>query len=147
MKREKTKFPGVLFLWGTGVDGKPEKIFYIRYRKDGKQIEEKAGRQFQDDMTPARANALRTDRIQGRDLPNVEKRQVQRQGTWTFSRLWQEYKQMHPLKGLAQDESRFRTYPEGPVGSKEPKDLMPLDIDRLKLRLLAALDNDPHFQT
>jgi len=31
MKREKTKFPGVHFVWGTGVDGKPEKTFYIRY--------------------------------------------------------------------------------------------------------------------
>jgi integrase len=136
MQREKTKFPGVLFVWGTGVDGKPEKIFYVRYRKYGKQIEEKAGRQFQDDMTPARANALRIDRIQGRDLPNEEKRQVLRQETWTFSRLWNEYKQVHPLKGLAQDESRFRTYLETTIGDKEPKDLMPLDIDRLKLRQL-----------
>jgi integrase len=136
MQREKTKFPGVLFVWGSGADGKPEKIFYIRYRKNGKQIEEKAGRQFQDDMTPARANALRTDRIQGRELPNEEKRQVLRQETWTILRLWQEYKQVHPLKGLAQDESRFRNYLEGPVGKKEPKDLLPLDIDRLKLRQL-----------
>jgi integrase len=135
-QRFKTKYPGVFFIEGVGADGKLERIFYIQYRRNGKLIEEKAGRQFQDDMTPARASALRTDRIQGRDLPNVEKREVQRQETWTLSRLWQEYKQVHPLKGLAQDESRFRTYLEGPVGKKEPKDLMPLDIDRLKLRQL-----------
>jgi len=135
-ERVKTKYPGVFFIEGLGADGKPERIFYIQYRRNGKLIEEKAGRQFQDDMSPARASALRTNRIQGRDLPNEEKRQAQRQETWTLSRLWQEYKQVHPLKGLAQDESRFRTYLEGSVGKKEPKDLMPLDIDRLKLRQL-----------
>jgi len=136
MQREKTKFPGVVFLWGTGADSKPEKIFYIRYWKDGRQIEEKAGRQLRDDMTPARANALRSDRIQGRDLPNKEKRQVLRQEKWTISKLWKEYKRVHPLKGLAQDESRFRLHLEATFGKKEPKDLMPLDIDRLKLRQL-----------
>ena len=54
--------------------GKPEKIFYIDYRKDGKRIQEKAGRQFQDDMTPARAALVRASKIEGRELPNVERR-------------------------------------------------------------------------
>ena len=67
LKRMKTNYPGVFFIEGTSpATGKPEKIFYIRYRKNGKMIEEKAGRQFQDDMTAARANTLRVDRVQGK---------------------------------------------------------------------------------
>ena len=53
-KRMKTNYWGVFYIEGTSpTNGKPEKIFYIRYRKGGKMIEEKAGRQTQDDMTPA----------------------------------------------------------------------------------------------
>ena len=51
-KRHKTKYAGVFYLEGISATGKPEKIYYIRYRKQGKAIEEKAGRQYQDDMTP-----------------------------------------------------------------------------------------------
>jgi integrase len=134
--RIKTKYPGVYYLEGRGADRKPERIFYIQYRREGRLIEEKAGRQFQDDMTPARANALRADRIQGRTPSNQERRDEERAEKWILTRLWAEYKQVHLLKGLAQDESRFQTYLGPAFGNKEPKDLVPLDIDRLKRRQL-----------
>ncbi len=51
-----------------------EKIFYIMYRRDGKQIEEKVGRQHAHDMTTARASGIRADRIQGKALSNNEQR-------------------------------------------------------------------------
>jgi len=58
-KRYKTKYPGVYYIQGKSVGtNKTEKIYYIVYRKKGKQIDEKAGRQYQDDMTPARAASL-----------------------------------------------------------------------------------------
>lgn len=142
MSREKTKFPGVTFVWGTGADGKPEKIFYIRYRKDGRQIEEKAGRQFKDYMTPARANALRTARIQGREPSNVERREKarqeeeQREGRWTISKLWSEYKETHSGNKILHAESlKFDRYLKGPFGEKEPKELLALDVDRLRIKL------------
>ena len=51
-KRYKTKYPGVYYINGRAAgSNKSEKIYYIVYRKNGKQIDEKAGRQFQDDMT------------------------------------------------------------------------------------------------
>jgi hypothetical protein len=40
-KRFKTKYPGVYYVEGVGANGRPERIYYIFYRKDGKQIEEK----------------------------------------------------------------------------------------------------------
>jgi integrase len=132
MKRERTKYQNVFFVRGTGANGQPEKIFYIRYRRAGKQIEEKVGREFADDMSAARANAIMADRVRGKELSNEARRQEERNEAWTFAKLWAEYKQTHQLKGLAQDESRYKTYLEGVFGQKEPKDLVPLDIDRIK---------------
>jgi len=92
--RIKTNYPGVFFIEGTSpATGKPEKIFYIRYRKAGKMIEEKAGRQFQDDMTPARASALRAERMQGKQPSRQEAREQQEAAKkaeaarWTVDRL------------------------------------------------------------
>ena len=75
MKRIKTKYPGVFYIMGRAVStGKAEKIFYIRYYKDGKEVEEKAGRQFQDDMSAARAYSRRAQRIEGKEPSNRAKR-------------------------------------------------------------------------
>lgn len=95
-QRFKTKYAGVSYIVGKNSKGKPEKIYYIRYRKDGKSIEEKAGRHFQDDMTPARASGIRAKRIEG-ELSNNEKRdmeEVQKKyevGRYTIDKLWNEY--------------------------------------------------------
>ncbi len=71
--RIKTTYPGVYYIEGfSRVTGKRELIFYIRYRKNGKLIEEKAGRQFQDRMTPAKAQKIRMECIEGNRLPRKE---------------------------------------------------------------------------
>jgi hypothetical protein len=68
-RSKKTKYPGVYVVDGTSpADGKPEPVYYIVYRKDGRLIEEKAGRGRTDDMTAARASALRADKIRGREF-------------------------------------------------------------------------------
>src|SRR4030042_4222593 len=79
MKRFKTDYVGVYYIIGTAIaTKKSEKIFYITYRRDGQLIEEKAGRQFSDDMTAARASRLRAERIEGKSLPNKERREEKR---------------------------------------------------------------------
>jgi integrase len=142
LKRHKTKYPGVYFVIGTSAKGKPERIYYIRYRKGGKAIDEKAGRQFKDDMSPARAAALRAKKIEG-ELSNEERREQARKeketeaGRWTFARLWGKYLEDKPdLKGRKSDASRFEKYIRPDFGDREPKDLLPLDVDRLRLRSL-----------
>ena len=98
-RAKKTKYPGVYVVEGTSpADGKPEAVYYIVYRSGGKLIEEKAGRGRTDDMTPARAANLRSDKIRGRELPNVQRREKERQAQlqakavkWTFSELWKAY--------------------------------------------------------
>jgi integrase len=143
-QRISTDYKGVFYIEGKSVvNRKPEKIFYIRYRKDGKMVEEKAGRQFADDMTAARASSLRGRRMYGDEISNQEKRamaEAQKQaefGKWTISKLWEAYKTNRPdLKGMVTDENRFHNHIKPSFGDKEPSELVPLDVDRLRLGLL-----------
>lgn len=142
-KREKTKYPGVFFrsterIGSTGL----EKIYYIVFKKDGKVIEEKVGRQFADDMTPAKAAGIRAERIEGKRQSRKEIKAEQKalkqatENRWTIRRLWEEYKTGNPaLKGIVTDENRFQNYIDPSFGNREPQDLFPLDVDRLRLKL------------
>jgi len=143
--RYKTKYAGVYYIEGQGAQG-PEKIYYIMYRRNGKLIEEKAGRQYQDDMTPARAAGIRAKRIESDELPNIERREAERvateaaKGRWTIGRLWKEYKaQKSDSKSLRIDKIRFEMYLENYFGSKEPQEIIQLDVDRLRINLLKKL--------
>ena len=144
LKRIKTKYPGVYYIKGTSpITGKPEKIFYIRYRKDGKLIEEKAGRQSKNDMTPARAAKIRARRADGKELSNVEKREeIEAQKNaeetkWTIGRLWEEYQKHKPdTKGIKVDNNRYEKHLKKIFNKKEPKEILQLDVDRLRISLL-----------
>jgi integrase len=141
--RFKTKYPGVYYIESTvGRGGEPERVYYIAYRKEGKLIEEKAGRQFQDDMTPARASGIRAQKMQGREKTNEECRQEERAakdveaGKWTVSRLWEEYlHQKGNYKTLKTDTTNFKYIDPG-FGGKEPREIIQLDVDRLRIGLL-----------
>ena len=132
IERIKTNYPGVYFIMGKASDGRPERIYYIMYRRGGKLIEEKAGRQFKDDMTPARASRIRTQRIEGA-ASNQERREEARKEVWTLSRLWRDYSAHKPTsKGLRTDRSWFQKYIEPALGNKQPAELSPLDLERLR---------------
>ncbi len=143
-KRIKTNYPGVFFIESQVIGKKKlERIYYIRYRKDGKIIEEKAGRQHTNDMTPAKAATMRGQRVKGQEPTNIQKREgllakeKAKANKWTISRLWEEYLTNNPsLKSVVTDENRFHNYIEPHLGNKEPSELMPLDVDRFRLRLL-----------
>lgn len=148
--RFKTKYPGVYYIESAAVaTGKPERVFYITYRKNGRLIEEKAGRQFQDDMSPARASVLRAQRIEGNEPSNKERREARKAeqlaiaNRWTIARLWDLYKDQRTLKGLAQDTSRFRRYITPSFADKEPGEIITLDIDRLRLRMERSMGKSP----
>lgn len=143
-KRFRTKHPGVHYI-ESNVPGtnKPDKIYYIMYRRGGKLIEEKAGRQSSDDMTPARAASKRFARIKGKELSNTQQRIAKKkteeadENKWTVSRLWEQYKVSKPdLKGIVVDQNRFDLYLSLTFGSKEPSELVSLDIHRLRVSLL-----------
>ena len=68
--RLKTKYPGVYY-----IDKGNEKVFYIIYYLNGKKIEEKAGKQFADDMTAAKAAGIRAERSKGKEPSNKTRRE------------------------------------------------------------------------
>jgi integrase len=142
MKRYKTKYAGVFYIEGKAVTGnKTEKIYYIRYRKDGKSIEEKVGRQYQNDMTPARAAGVRGQRIEGKQKSNAERREAatKHEHRWTIERLWEEYRKQLPDGGKRTDRGRWKLYLQNKFGSKEPGALNQLEVDRLRINLLKKL--------
>lgn len=142
-KRYKTSYPGVHFIEATTVGStKKERIYYIRYRLNGKMIEEKAGRQYKDDMTPARASRIRSEKIEGDKPTNRDKRAIEQaikqanNNFWTIDQLWDEYLKNNPdLKGKKTYRSQYKLYVGPEFGVKEPKDILALDVDRLRLRL------------
>lgn len=74
MKRTKTEYPGVFYREAIRIGGKgKEKVYYIVFKKAGKVLEEKAGRQYADDMTAAKTARIRADRIEGRRESRKEK--------------------------------------------------------------------------
>jgi integrase len=126
--RHKTDYPGV---------------YYISFYKDGKRIEQKAGRQSQDNMTPAKANVIRGQCISGKRKTNAEIREARKaqkeveRNKWTVDRLWQEYAQSRVQgKSLSVDTGRYKNYLKRPFGNKEPRKIAPLDVDRLRIKLL-----------
>ena len=137
LKRFKTKYPGVFFreadrIGGTGM----EKVFYVVFKKDGKVIEEKAGRQYADNMTPAKASRYRGERIEGKRPSPKELREKRKIKAWTINALWDEYKNAHPYnKSLDIEDRKYQKDLKNSIGKKKPEDLSPLDIDRIRLKL------------
>lgn len=142
-KRFNTNYPGVCYriverLGRTGS----EKVYYIRFTKDGKVLEEKVGRQYADAMTPARAAAIRADRLEGKrksrkqirhDWENIQKEAASH---WTLDRLWEEYKShKHNAKSLFIDVNRYKNHLKDTFGLKEPAQVTPLELDQFKTSL------------
>jgi len=137
MGRIKTKYPGVIYREVDRIGGKgKERMYYIRFKKTDdngklKLFEEKVGRQYADDMTAAKANAIRADRIEGRRQSRKEIREESKKEKWTIENIWKEFEKEKKLKSIKMDKSRFDKYLLPEVGSKEPQEIVPLDIERL----------------
>jgi integrase len=140
-------YAGVFYRTGKRIGGKgTEKIYYITFKKNGNKIEESVGRQYADQMTPARAANVRADIIEGRRLPKKEQRildQAKKRaeaGKYTIAKLWKEYKlNRTPGKSLKIDQGRYEKYIEPVFGKKEPKEIIKLDVDRIRIKLLKKL--------
>jgi len=139
--RIKTKYPGVYY-----IDKGKEKVFYIIYYLNGKKIEEKAGRQYADDMTAAKASVKREQRSKGKEPSNTSRREQVRSaklaeaGKMTLARLWKEYEaNKADSKAINTDKGRFEKYLEPEFGDKEPHKIIRLEADRLRIRLLKTL--------
>lgn len=148
LKRNATDYKGVYFIWGEGITpGRKQKIFYIRYRKDGKPFDEKAGRQIEDAMTPARASIIRAERISGKRPTNEERREqieeIKAEANkivWTVSKVWEEYAKVKAeIKGLRNDHLIFLKHLKPEFGDKTLEEISQMDVDRLRIRMAKSL--------
>ena len=140
MKRHKTIYPGVFYREAERIGGRGlERVYYIVFKKDGKVIEEKVGRQFKDDMTPAKAATIRGERVEGKRKSRKEIRQAAAKIKWTVDRLWQEYTHDKPdTKTWLTDRYRYQKFLSN-LGAKEPKNISQMDIHRLRINLSKTL--------
>jgi len=144
-ERRPTDYKGVFYVESVDpATGKNDKIFYVRFKRNGKLTEEKAGRSS-NAMTAAKASHMRADRMRGKEATNEERRDAiqaakeAEAGRWTFSRLWTEYKAQRPInKALNVDDNRYLNYLAKPFGDKTPDEIITLDVDRLRIKMLKA---------
>ena len=142
--RMKTNYPGVFYRIAQRK-GRPgeERIYYIVFKQDGKVIEEKVGRQYADDMTPARASGIRAERIEGKRLSRKEIRQATLAAKTaeaakpTIARLWDQYQQALPdRKDTKTDRLRFNLHLQDIFKDKIPNEITTIDVDKLRHKLL-----------
>jgi len=144
MKRYKTKYPGVFYRMvdRIGRSGQ-ERMYYVVFKKNGKLFEEKAGRQHADRMTEGKAARIRAERIEGRRKSRKEIREEEKakDDRWTIDRLWTAYRESletnpgKSRKALVVDGNRYERFIKPRLGEKEPHELLPLDIERLRREL------------
>ena len=139
-RRYKTKYPGIFYREVSRVGGSGmERVYYAIYKVDGKVVETKIGRQYADDMTPARAANIRGELIEGKRITRQQAREEAKAEAskmiWSISSLWEEYKRRNPnVKGLTSDQNRFDNHLT-PLHQFEPKAISTSTVDDLRLSL------------
>ena len=71
-------------------------------------------------------------------MPQREKAKKKAESeAWIIDRLWENYKKgRKPGKSLVTDVSRYKKYLKPAFGSKEPKEIVALEVDRMRISLL-----------
>jgi integrase len=119
-----------------------EKVYYIRYRKQGKLIEEKVGGQYRDNMTAAKAASIRGARMEGKETTNEEKRasiraaKAAEEARYTFNRLWSLFEEVKSAnRTIRDDRIRYNLHIAPSLGAKTIPDLTVHDIDKLRAKM------------
>lgn len=122
-----------------------EKVYYIRYRKQGKLIEEKVGGQYRDNMTAAKAASIRGQRMEGKDATNQEKRAAVRaakqeeESRYSFNKLWGLFEEVKSAnRTIKDDRIRYNLHIAPSMGMKSIPELTIHDIDKLRAKLEKA---------
>lgn len=122
-----------------------EKVYYIRYRKQGKLIEEKVGGQYRDNMTAAKAASIRGVRMEGKQASNAEKRVAVRaakqeeESRYSFNKLWVLFEEAKSANRTVKDDRiRFNLHIAPALGTKSIPELTIHDIDKLRVKLEKA---------
>lgn len=141
-KREKTKYPGVTQYHSPHPGtGKEDVAYYIRYRRSGKQVEERVGWKS-GGWTPARAANERAARQTGSSQTNQERREAEEaaraavENRWTFDKLWLHYLEHKTrFKGRRRDEAIYDKHLRPTFGNREPSELAQFDVQGFRVKL------------
>ncbi|MHB8783765.1 MAG: tyrosine-type recombinase/integrase [Desulfobacteria bacterium] len=129
---------GIFYIVGTSpATGKADRIYYLRFKRGGKLVEEKAGR-ASEGMTEVKAAAARSLRMTGKEPTNEEKRQAADadKKRMTVSKLAEYYfANRSRKKSDISDRAKFRLHIEPALGNKIPEEIDPLSLDRLRVSL------------
>lgn len=136
-------YAGVFYIEANRAGKKGiEKVYYIRYRKNGKLIEEKVGGQFKDNMTPAKASSIRGLRIEGVIPTNNEKRERIREekqkekSLYSFIRLFSLFEESkRENRSLKDDRIRFSLHVAPVIGKKAISELTTQDIEKIRRKM------------
>lgn len=136
-------YAGVFYIEANRAGKKGiEKVYYIRYRKNGKLIEEKVGGQFKDNMTPAKASSIRGLRIEGAIPTNNEKRERIREekqkekSLYSFIRLFSLFEESkRENRSLKDDRIRFSLHVAPVIGKKAISELTTQDIEKIRRKM------------
>ena len=132
--RHRTEYSGVYFVELANQ----VQSFFIRYKRNGKSIEEKAGRSNQG-WNAEKADQMRTERKSGiytADGEMQSKVLYKDQQHWTFSKIFAEYLRIRrELKGRENDVYRFKNYLEMEFADKTPEDVTLGDVERIRQNL------------
>jgi integrase len=134
-KRHATQFPGVYEREAERVIGKPDIVYDISYKKDGKKIWEKAGWKSQGYSADI-ARQIRNERIitmqHGDELPKEKKKAI------TFQALAEKYLKwsaVNKSRDGIDDQSRYDNHLKR-LDDKRINDVTPFDLERLKSDML-----------
>jgi len=132
--RCKTKYPGVVYRMAKRIGGNgEERVYYVRFKRDGNVIEAKAGRQYADDMSPAKAAHIRGEFIEGKRETPQEIRRKKAEKIWTIDALREAYFAGKPDgKSKYVDINRYDNYLKPTLAKKKPEDIKPLDVERIR---------------
>lgn len=138
-KHTNPKYPGIYWINARPASGAPkQRRYYARYvAPDGREHDEAVGWGKRDNMTFAKAQAVRVRRINGDEESNVtrrERKQAEKEADaarWTFDRLWNLYIDKTDLRAPGTERSRYVKHVQPVFGDKEPQEVIPLNVQRL----------------
>ncbi len=131
-KRHRTQFEGVYQRHAERIIGKPDIVFDISYKKDGKKTWEKIGWKSQG-YSVELARQIRNERIialqHGEELPQDKKKAM------TFRALSEKYLKWSAenknRKGI-EDKSRYENHLKDRFDDKRLDEISPFDLERMK---------------
>ena len=129
--RHSTEFSGVYFVELANEN----KSFFIRYKRNGKSVEERAGRS-NEGWDAELAYLLRSERMSVIEFQagNIQHGSDLKTGRhWTFSKIFEKYLRLRPdLKGRENDIYRFKNYLEMVFADIAPEDVSHGDVERFR---------------